>query len=209
MSATGFVVSVNTDGTFDDTPNADFRGNSFIYVLTDGDSDSTTATINITVAPTEDDPVNAAPGAQTIAEDTDLAIAGLCIGDLDGRNGSVTTTLAVTEGTLTILAAGGAGLSGNGTASVTLTGTIAQVNAALSAANNVVYRGDLDFNGSDQLTITSTDGTSRTTMWCAPRSTTRLSSRLVRLTAPVSSRGQFFARPTAPRRFSRLGHACG
>ena len=40
---------------------------------------------------------------------------------------------------------------------MTLTGSIAQINTTLAAANNVGYRGVADFNGSDTLTITTND----------------------------------------------------
>ena len=96
--------------------------------------------------------------AQTVAEDTNLAVTGLSISDADaGSATNVTTTLSVAHGTLTVSSAGGASVSGSGTNSVTLTGSIAQINATLAAANNVIYRGTSDFNGSDALTITTND----------------------------------------------------
>ena len=105
-----------------------------------------------------DAPVNAFPGAQTVAEDTNLAITGLSISDADaGSASNITTTLSVAHGTLTVSSAGGAAVSGSGTGSVTLTGSIAQINTTLAAVNNVVYKGDADFNGSDALTITTND----------------------------------------------------
>ena len=103
-------------------------------------------------------PVNGVPGAQTVAEDTNLAITGLSISDLDaGSASNITTTLSVAHGTLTVSSAGGAAVSGSGTGSVTLTGSIAQINTTLAAVNNVVYKGVPDFNGSDTLTITAND----------------------------------------------------
>ena len=41
---------------------------------------------------------------------------------------------------------------------MTLTGTLAEINATLGAANNVVYRGAQDFFGDDTLTIVTNDG---------------------------------------------------
>ena len=53
--------------------------------------------------------------------------------DVDSLGGSETVTLSVTEGTLTVAAGtSGAGVSGSGTSSVTITGTIAQINALLN-----------------------------------------------------------------------------
>ena len=54
----------------------------------------------------------------------------------------MTVTLSVTEGTLTVTAgSSGAGVAGSGTVSVTLTGTVAQINALLNtdATSTVSY----------------------------------------------------------------------
>ena len=72
--------------------------------------------------------------------------------------GALTTTLSVAHGTLTVAAVGGATVDGSGTGSVTLSGTLAQINATLAAAGNVVYRGAQDFFGNDTLTLTTNDG---------------------------------------------------
>ena len=42
---------------------------------------------------------------------------------------------------------------------MTLTGSAAQIDAALGAANNVLYHGAFDFSGIEHLTMTSSDGT--------------------------------------------------
>ena len=54
----------------------------------------------------------------------------------------------------------GAGVTGNGTASVTITGTAAQINAALVG---LTYTGNLNFNGADTLTVATNDGTATDT----------------------------------------------
>ena len=51
---------------------------------------------------------------------------------------------------------GGATIGGNGTATVTLSGSATQINAALAGLS---YTGNLNFNGSDTLTVTTSDGT--------------------------------------------------
>jgi Ca2+-binding RTX toxin-like protein len=78
------------------------------------------------------------------------------VSDVDST--SLTTTLHVDHGTLMIAATGGAIIGGSGTSTVTLTGSITQINAALGATNNVLYHGSPDFNGIDQLSMTSNDG---------------------------------------------------
>ena len=68
-----------------------------------------------------------------------------------------TVQLGVTQGTVTVNLAGGASISSgaNGTATLTLSGTQAQINAALATLS---YQGTLNYNGPDTLTVTSTDG---------------------------------------------------
>src|SRR5437764_1420343 len=103
---------------------------------------SDTDTVAITVTAVNDAPVNVVPAAQSVAEDTNISITGLSISDVDaGSATDIMTTLWVLHGTLTVLSAGGAAVSGSGTGSVTLTGTVAQINTTLAAANIVVYKG--------------------------------------------------------------------
>ena len=64
----------------------------------------------------------------------------------------------MSSGTLNVTA--GAGVTGNGTASVTITGTAAQINAALTG---LAYTGNLNFNGGDTLTVATNDGTATDT----------------------------------------------
>ena len=48
-------------------------------------------------------------------------------------------------------------ISGNGSGTVQLTGTVDAINAVLSATDNLSYRGHADFLGADTLTMTTTD----------------------------------------------------
>ncbi|NRB29778.1 MAG: tandem-95 repeat protein, partial [Rhizobiaceae bacterium] len=66
------LVTVNTDGTYSYTPNADFSGaDSFSIVATDDAGLTDTVIINVTVTPVNDAPV-ATSGPVTTAEDTVL-----------------------------------------------------------------------------------------------------------------------------------------
>ena len=153
QAAHGIVV-VNADGSFTYTPAQDFNGaDSFTFLANDGEADSNAATINLTITPVPDAPVNTVPGAQTVNEETALAIAGLSVADVDSP--TLTTTLTVTNGTLAIVA-GAARVTGFLTNSLTISGTIAEVNAALASVN---YLGNPNFAGSDSLTVTTDDGT--------------------------------------------------
>ena len=94
------------------------------------------------------------PAPQTAYEDIDKAISGLSVGDPDGDN--LTVTLQVGHGSLTLGSTAGLIVSGNGGGSVTLAGSLADLNAALAG---LVYRGGLHYSGGDTLAITASDGT--------------------------------------------------
>ena len=98
-------------------------------------------------------PTIAVPPAQTAYKDVDQAISGLSIGDPDGDN--VTVTLQVGHGSLTLGSTASLTVSGNGGDSVTLAGSLADLNAALAG---LVYRGGLNYSGGDTLAITASDG---------------------------------------------------
>jgi hypothetical protein len=68
--------------------------------------------------------------------------------------------LGGSRGTLTVGATAGRTVTGNGTGAVTLSGGIADRNAALAG---LVYRGTLNDSGADTLGITASDGSLSTT----------------------------------------------
>ena len=122
--------------------------------LSDGeDYNSPAQTTQITITALNDAPINTVPGGQTVAEDTILPIAGVSVADIDSS--ALTTTLSVAHGILNVTAGAGV-ITGNGTASVTIAGTAAQINAALAG---LAYTGNLNFNGLDAITVATSDGT--------------------------------------------------
>ncbi|MCX6942928.1 MAG: Ig-like domain-containing protein, partial [Verrucomicrobia bacterium] len=86
--------------------------------------------------------------------------AGVSVSNVDG--GTLTAALSVTNGTLTATLTGGATVSAGalGSASVTLSGTPTQLNAALLT---LTYQGTTNFSGADTLTVTVSDGTTPVT----------------------------------------------
>ncbi|SFJ27870.1 calcium-binding protein, partial [Bradyrhizobium sp. Gha] len=113
---------------------------------------SASSTIDITAV--NDAPVNTVPGAQTTNVNTTKAITGLSISDVDAGGGSETVTLSVTNGNLTV-SGGTAGISGSGTSTVTLTGTVSAINSTLAATVN--YVPTTNFSGTSTLTMTTND----------------------------------------------------
>ena len=140
--------------------NPDFNGSDTLTVLsTDANGATDSDAVAITVSSVNDGPVNTVPGAQTVNEDSALSIGGISVNDVDGN--LATTQLTVTNGTLNVSLAGGATISAgaNGTSTLTLSGTQAQINAALAS---ISYQGNANFNGADTLTVLSTDANGAT-----------------------------------------------
>jgi VCBS repeat-containing protein len=151
------TVALNANGSFTYTPVANFNGSdSFSFKASDGALNSNIATESLTISAVNDAPVNSVPGALSVESSSDAAITGLAVSDVDAV--SLTTSLHVDHGTLTVAAVGGAAVVGSGTGTVTLSGSVAQIDATLGAASNVIYRSAFDFNGTDHLTMTTNDG---------------------------------------------------
>jgi hypothetical protein len=143
-----------------DTPTGGSRTLTTTFQDGDGQSDSVACVVQ--VGAVNDAPVNTVPGAQTVAEDTDLAITGLSFSDIDVGAGAIVVVLSVQHGTIHVRdnVPGGVdalGILFNDTDSVTISGAPALVNATLAALNGVIYRGDVDYVGPDTLTMLSND----------------------------------------------------
>ena len=74
------------------------------WAVSDGTT-ITTATTTVGITAVNDAPVNTVPGAQSVAEDTVLPIAGVSVADVDSS--ALTTTLTVASGTLNVTAGAG------------------------------------------------------------------------------------------------------
>ena len=99
-------------------------------------------------------PVNVVPGAQTVPEDGTLNILGVSTSDPDGN--LATTQLTITNGIMNVSLAGGATITAgaNGSNTLTLSGTSAQINAALAS---IGYQPTANYFGAAVLTVVSTD----------------------------------------------------
>jgi VCBS repeat-containing protein len=134
-------LTLNADGTFTYTPNANFNGtDSFVYSISDGSGGTAQATVTLTVNPINDDPV-AQADSFVLNEDSSLtAVLGLndLLGndsDLDGDDLTVTTTPV------------------SGPANGTLT---------LNADGTFTYTPNVNFNGTDSFVYSISDGSGGT-----------------------------------------------
>ncbi|MEO1145222.1 MAG: Ig-like domain-containing protein, partial [Cyanobacteria bacterium J06638_22] len=131
------TLTLNADGTFSYTPNADFTGTDrFTYRANDGTNTSLPVEVTLTVDPTPDAPV-AVADQYTLAEDSTLAVnlpQGLLRNDRDVDSDPLQVEIisGVSNGTLTAIADG-----------------------------TFTYTPDANFNGVDEFTYRAVDPTGR------------------------------------------------
>jgi VCBS repeat-containing protein len=154
----GGTVVLNADGSLTYTPAGGFTGtDTFKYKLTNFAGSSTaTVSMQVNVAP-----VNTVPGAQSTNEDTPLVFStgnsnAISISDADAGTSNVQVALTVTNGIVTLSGTSGLSITGgaNGTNTVTVQGTIANINAAL---NGMSFTPSLNYNGAASLQIVTND----------------------------------------------------
>jgi VCBS repeat-containing protein len=132
-------LTLNGDGSFTYTPDADFYGtDTFIYTVSDGTA-TDTATVTITVTPVNDPPI-AVDDSYEVAEDTVLTVpvlTGVLANDTDVDSATLTAALGtdVTRGSLT-----------------------------LHSDGSFIYTPDADFYGTDTFTYTVSDSTATVTI---------------------------------------------
>jgi hypothetical protein len=116
--------------------------------------------VTVNIAAVNDPPVvTAADTTVSGTEDVNLvfnAANGNAITVADADTSTLTVTLTVLSGRLTLSQTTGLSVTGDGTATVELTGSAANINAALEG---LIYRGNLNYEGSDTLGIVVNDGT--------------------------------------------------
>ncbi len=123
------TVTINPDGTLEFTPNPNFNGTTTIsYEISDGNGGTATATVTVTVNPINDPPV-ANPDAATTDEDTPVNVP-LIGNDTDADGDALTVTAAT---------------AANGT-------------VVINPDGSVDYTPNQDFNGTDTITYTISDG---------------------------------------------------
>ncbi|MCC9656619.1 cadherin domain-containing protein [Rhodopirellula halodulae] len=123
-----------------------------------GHSSSQIVTVEVDNVPDES-PSNVVPAGQILNEDSSLTFNeanGNAIVLHDDVGESMRVTLSVDDGTLTLSQTDGLTIvgGGDGTATVTVTGSLENINAALEGLR---YDPTADFSGGDLLTITSQD----------------------------------------------------
>jgi VCBS repeat-containing protein len=160
---TGSLAGINAllgSGNLTYTESALFNGTDTVTVtLNDqgnagsGGARTDVGSFAVTTTGDNDPPVLTVPAAQSTTEDVAKVISGFNVTDPD-LSGNIQVSLAVDHGSISVTGGSGATVSNDGTATVTVTGTLAQVNAAIAS---LTYTPDAHFNGDDTLTVTADD----------------------------------------------------
>jgi hypothetical protein len=169
VTVRGTIAAINTalDG-LSFAPNANHNGTASLQLVTNdlgntgtGGPLSDTDTVSITVGAVDDPPVNTLPGAQSTSEDTPLIFSAsngnaISIADVDAGSNSAQVTLTASNGTVALSGTAGLTIVGgaNGTNSVTVSGTIAAINTALSG---LTFTPMADYNGAASLQLITND----------------------------------------------------
>jgi len=123
----------------------------------------TSVDVPITVESLNDPPTVTLPSDQSTDEDTPLTISGISIGDRDAGSGELVATLTVLPvdtvemGTLSVNSGVGADVGGNGTKTLTLTGTVTEINATLADAAALTFDPLDHVNGVVEISISVND----------------------------------------------------
>jgi hypothetical protein len=163
-TARGGTVARHNNGTpsntSDDrllyTPKANDSGaDTFTYTVANGLGATSKGTVTVQVLAVNDPPSNITPGNRVTNEDQPLVFAGsLSVSDVDAdAGGGLRVTLTASHGKLAA-SPSNATVPVNNASTITVTGLVADVNAAL---NGLTYSPDADYAGTDTLVITTND----------------------------------------------------
>ncbi len=122
--------------------------------------------LDTAIVPNRAPTASGVPFDLTVVEDTasNTDLSSVTFADADGD--SLTVTLTATAGTFVATTGGGVTVGGSDTGTLTLAGTVANINTYLDTASNVQYTGAANANGNDaaMFTIQANDGTVNPTL---------------------------------------------
>ena len=153
----------NTLHTLQGTLIPDFNGNAIVNVTaTDNNTPLVSSSFTIDIEAVNDNPVVTVSAPYSTAEDTGINITGVSVSDVDvdgtlAPNNTIKITLNAAHGAVSLNGTTNLAFSqGDGTADATMTftGTLVDVNTALSS---LAYTPNLNYNGADAVTVTAND----------------------------------------------------
>ncbi len=165
------IIAVSGSGTtrfLKYTPASNASGTAMITVRIEDDGGTADGGVNaveksftVTVNPVNDAPVNGLPSTFAALEDTQLALVGITVTDVDAGAADVHVTFSVTSGTLTLLddvpaRVNAANITGQDTAALTVTAPLSKIAATLTA-NGLLFHPAAEMSGPVTLTMTADD----------------------------------------------------
>ena len=144
-----------TYGNGAEAPNTATR--SIDFVVNDGAVSSSAVSKSLSVASINDTPSLSVPTSIAVTEDSASALTGISFADADAGSASVTATLNVASGSLAATSASGVTVGGSGSATLTLSGSLADINAFI-AAGGVAFTTAANATGDVTLTVGIDDG---------------------------------------------------
>lgn len=100
-----------------------------------GGSDVFIGSIDINITPVNDAPEVSLPNSIEVTDGTNSALTDISFADIDAELGILTATISVDAGTLTAISQAGVTTTGSGTSSLSLSGSLDDLNNFLSASN--------------------------------------------------------------------------
>lgn len=158
QSTNTFTVTSVDDGLTGEAPETVIinisgpSGNAFI---------SNTSSASLTISENELPVISGLPTSLSATEDTESNLDLSAVSFSDGNNSSLTITLTVASGTLSspLGTSGGVSILGNGTASLTLSGTISSLNNFITNTNAIAVTPVQDDINDIALSMVANDGT--------------------------------------------------
>ena len=138
--------------------------------VNDGTDDSNTATKDVSVTAVNDDPTSVSatdsnetgfPINLTFTEYTSapLDLRSINLVDVDSGSGNLTLVLTASSGRFSLAGGTPSSISGNGTGTITLVGTLSQLETYINQPTNIYYTGAENVNGTgEKITVTLNDG---------------------------------------------------
>ncbi|HWK55829.1 MAG TPA: Ig-like domain-containing protein [Parapedobacter sp.] len=130
------TVVLNADGSLTYTPNSNYNGlDSLQYQACDNGMPTRcdTAWVYFNVEAVNDAPTITAPATLAADEDIRTPLTGISFADVDAGGADVMVTVEVASGTLSATSGGGVIVSGSETETLTLVGSITDLNAFIAA----------------------------------------------------------------------------
>lgn len=127
------------------------------FRVNDGNADSNAASKLLNVTAVNDAPQISAPATLPVTEDQAGALTGISFSDADAAASSVVATFSVPSGSLAATSGGGVTVGGSGSGSLTLIGSVDNINAFI-AGGNLSFTTAANASSDVTLTVAINDG---------------------------------------------------